>query len=223
MRFRLELLAGLLLLNLACGQNEKDAEKTTAQEMAATQSAQQALGELQSLANEKTYARLGFESLDEVANATLGTPFKMYFVGVEPLADYEENAQPASIMTEIDQKLYPVNVGDEARSSLSMVKKEDGWEPASFGTPSLIKLLAPTRVAHAETAGLATLDYFVVQIPALYLTFMGFRDSSDIKFIHVQDNPEFGFTAGATEDAKAVFAKLQPAAAAYESPLSDKQ
>jgi hypothetical protein len=63
------------------------------------------------LVNAGNYAARGFESVDEVRQATLGEPLQVDQVGLDALRGFNEQTNPETLLVDIRRNLYPVKVG----------------------------------------------------------------------------------------------------------------
>ena len=179
---------------------------------AATEEAQRSLAALQEITTEQTYKGLGFESPEEVKSATLGSPLQVFTVRLDALRDYQPQTDPNSLLVDSHQIIYPVIVGGQQRSSMTMRELDGKWQVASFGKPTLTKALVQTRQRHIESTKVPIESVFVVNIPALNLHFIGRRDGSALLLTPLASDPSLKVEEGQSIEAQAVFNTLAPRA-----------
>lgn len=164
---------------------------------------------------QKNYRELGFESLDEMGKIAIGEPYQVFMVRLDELNAYTEGQDPNGLLHERKQFLYPVVIGDQVRSSITLASTPKGWEAASFGSPNRMKLLSKARALSIETTKLAPAAYFVVEVPGLKLVFVGYRAGGVLMLTPVLDDAAFKFQAGVAMAADKVFATIRVAAKSH--------
>ncbi len=190
---------GMLFCVVACGRSGPDA---------AQQAAAQSLESVQALATDETYRRLGFESMDELSNLTLGAPFPVYFIGLDALKSFGEQQNAETLLAESTKKLYPVHARGKVRTSVSLEKKGDQWQTVNFGRPSLVKKLDIVRTTLAEKHDRDPADYFLVSIPSIYLMCVGYREDGEIKLAPLAKHEMLGLDTEEPMPAHQLFAHL---------------
>jgi len=203
---RLLLCVGLVLFIMAgCTKTESQAPLSAQSQVAAMR----ARDVLQKLVNADNYKALGFDSLEEVRQATLGAPLDVFNVGVEQLKAYKPGADAATLLTKSSESVYPVLVNDQVRSSVTVVHKERGYEPSSFGNADVVKRLMAVR--KAEGGGPA----FIVRVPALNIFFLGSGADSQVLLTPIVEDPRTELRVGEPIPAGLVLERLVPLALAY--------
>ncbi len=149
---------------------------------------------------------------------TLGTPIPVYFVGLETLRKFTPGDDPNTLLTSPHEMIYPVLVDGNVRCSLGLKEQGGEWQVRTYGRPRLSRALAKIRDSQTA-AGAAPEDYFAVEIPSMYLVFIGRKNGEALLLTHVHDHEEFGFNSGETAPAAEVFAKIANAAGNYPGPL----
>lgn len=184
-----------------------------------SQIALESIEKVRQLVAEENYRKLGFQSLDEVERMTLGEPIPIYFVGLETIQKFNAGDDPNALLGQPHERLYPVLVDGNVRCSLGM--KQDGgeWQVTSFGKPGIARGLARVRDNHADASPLEKEDYFAVEIPSLYLIFIGHKTGDALMLTHVHEHGDLGFDVGETEPAADVFAKIAASAVAHKGAL----
>lgn len=139
--------------------------------------ATQSLSTLTSLATKDTFADLGFQSLDEVAKAKLGTPVSVYRIQLDELQKADLAADPKTLMHDMNERLFPVHVGGSTRTALVLRQGADGtWKLVSVGDAQSVKLLDEVRALHSKATGKSH-EYILVKVPAIYQMFLARTDA----------------------------------------------
>ena len=179
---------------------------------AATEEAQRSLAALPEFATEETHKGLGFKSLDEVKSATLGAPLQVFTVRLDALRDYRPQTDPNSLLVDAHQLIYPVVVGGQPRSSITLHELDGKWQVTTVGRPALTQALVQARQRHIERTKAKTGSLFVVNIPALNLHFIGQREGGALKLTPIVSDPELNTEEGRPVEAQALFSALVPRA-----------
>lgn len=202
---------GAVLLLVACGHQQA---VRAPQSTSSSEAASHGLDTLRKLVNASNYRSMGFDSVDEVRSASLGDPLHIYMVRLDQLRDYQSNADPDKLLSDVDQELYPVVVVGSVRSAVLVEKQGEKWAAVSFGGANLVKALAQRRSDSAATSKTAAASYFEVHVAALNMYFLGFHQEDRLMLIPLVDDPQYKFSAGSPLPASDVFAALVPAAKA---------
>lgn len=165
----------------------------------------------QLVAQQKNYREMGFDSPDEISKASVGDPFQVFMVRLDELSKYNENQDPNGLLHERKQFLYPVVVGNQVRSSITVASTAKGWEATSFGGFNRIKMLSKVRADSIETSKLAPSAYFLVEVPGLKLVFVGYRAGGVLMLSPLLNDPSFNFREGVAMPASRAFTTLRPA------------
>ena len=132
---------GLLLVMAACRGGETPKPPSPQPQQAATD----ALGVLQKLVNDQNYRAMGFDAVDEVKQAQLGQPLAIFNIGLDQLKGYQTGANANGVLSKNSETIYPVMVNGQVKSSVTVVQKEGGYQPSSFGNAEIIKGLSRYR------------------------------------------------------------------------------
>ena len=170
------------------------------------QAAQAGLVVLRSLVRQDNFQGLGFSSLDQVNSVQLSNPMKLYLVRLDALTSYKGGTGAAALLQDARKMIYPVTIGPQVVTSLSVTQRSDGWRATDFGNSALTRAL----VAHRESAA-----DFVVWVPALKIYFTARGSGNDLVLTPIVDDPRFGFQAGEAIPADRAFATLQKGASGY--------
>lgn len=168
--------------------------------------AQEGLATLKQVVNANNYATLGFTSLEEVRQATLGEPLRVFSVRLDALGKFTDKASPDKLLVDIRRSLYPVAVGPRVASAIFVTHAQDGYRANELGNAAVAQLVS--RYRHGP-------DDFLVHVPALKAWFVADRVEGQLFLTPVMDDPRTGFRAGERLAASVAFLKLQAAAEGY--------
>ena len=198
-----------MLLTTGCdkirsiGQNSSPQQAPPKTFADAQTAATESLATFRQLVNAQNYKELGFESAEEVSNATLGEPIHVLVVSLNQLRQYEPGTDPNKLLTDFNQVHYPVVVREQVRSAILVDQAGGKWKAGTFGAANLAKLIAAARKG---TQTSTTSQDSVVQVPALGLYFLGHRNEDNkLTLTPLTDNPDFKFRAGGAMPAEEVF------------------
>jgi hypothetical protein len=170
------------------------------------EAAQAGLVVLRSLVRQDNFQGLGFTSVDQVNSVQLSDPMKLYLIRLDGLTSYKGPAGAAALLQDAHKLIYPLTIGPQVVSSLSVTQRNDGWRATDFGSAALTRAL----VAHRESAA-----DFVVWVPALKIYFTARGSGNDLVLTPIMDDPRFGFQAGEAIPVDRAFATLQKGASGY--------
>jgi hypothetical protein len=205
MRFRLITSVVLVPLLIVACQNQGKPPPPTPQ---ASDAASGALGVLRQLVTPQNFRAMGFDSAEEVSRAQLGAPLPVNNIGLDQLKQYQPGTDPAALIKPTSETVYPILVDGNVKSSLTIVKKGDGYAPSAFGNADVAKRLGRYR-AGAEG------DVFIVRVPALNFYFVGQRTAKGILLTPIVSDPRLRLAEGQPAPADQVLAQLVPVARAY--------
>ena len=137
---------------------------------AAVKSAQQAFQQaLSTTQKTQTYEAMGLRSEAESRQAVLGAPIVLQEIGYDKLLAYQPNHPLQSVFTGPINWLFPVMVGQSARSLITMVKNGEVWRMTSYGDPDRARAIEAARAAlqkeKASGAGPAP-PFSLISVPA---------------------------------------------------------
>jgi hypothetical protein len=187
-------------------QSQANVSSDPAAKASSQEAAQAGLTVLQSMVRTDNFQGLGFSSVDQVKNAQLSDPMKLYSVPLDALTAYKADASAAGLLQDAHKLIYPVTVDRQVVSSLSVTQRGDGWRATDFGNSALTRAL----VAHRGSK-----DDFVVWVPALKIYFCAAGAGDGLVLTPIMDDPRFGFKAGEAIPASRAFATLQKGASGY--------
>jgi hypothetical protein len=205
MRFAYSCIGLALLLAAGCARQEsqvKPPPPASDPQSAATT----ALDTFRQLVNAQNYRTLGFESADEVKSATLGAPLPVYNIGLEQLKAFKPETDANSLLASSAETVYPVVAAGQVRSSVTVIKAEGGYKPASFGNAEIVKALSQYRGEG---------DSFVVRVPALSLYFIGRRADGKLTLTPIAEDPRIKARPGEALPAGEILGQLVSVANEY--------
>lgn len=202
MRVLVVLTLGILLMT-SCSKPQNTPQPPAQQPQ---QAATNALAVLQKLVNDQNYKNLGFQSLDEVKQAQLGKPMEVFNLGLDKLKTYQAGQDPNSMLTPSAETIYPVTVGGAVRTGVTIVHKEQGYEPSSFGNADIVKGLANYRQGESD---------FVIRVPAFNMYFVARRVETRLVLVPIVNDPRLKVEPGQATPVEVVIDQLRPYADSY--------
>jgi hypothetical protein len=197
------LISMLALVMAGCQQRAEQPKPPSSQPQAA---ASDALGVLRKLINEQNYKGMGFDSVDEVKQAELAPPLDVYNIGLDQLRAYKVGENADSLLTKTSETIYPVAVNGQVKSSVTIVKKNEGYQPSSFGNAPIVKDLTRYRKEESD---------FAVRVPALNMYFLARHVENHLLLTPIVEDPRLKLHAGEAVPAETVLEQLVPIANAY--------
>ena len=173
-----------------------------------TREAQEALVTFRQLINERNFQAMGFESVEQVANAALGVPMQEFMVRLDELQDYTPDRDPNSLIRETGRLTYPVLVEGRVRSSLTLENRGGVWVQVAYGAPARTRLIEDLRSQLANRQGREKAKYIEVSVPALKVTFVGSIDQGRLYVSPLSDDPRFEFERATVLDASEAFGSM---------------
>jgi hypothetical protein len=195
---RFPILPFCVLLMAGCSPHKNELNQSVQKPQDA---AENAIGVLQKLVNEQNYRNLGFQSVEEVKQARLGQPMEIYNIGLERMKDYPAGQDPSKLLTSSAETLYPVTVGGNVRTGLTIIRKDRGYEISSFGKADIVKRLTGYRQSPGE---------FAVRIPALGMYFVGRCVDARVVLVPIGNDPRLKVQAGEAAPLQVVVDQLRP-------------
>ena len=220
MRYLIFILAllslSLVLLASACnrGSTSQQSADQGGQEQTFSDSqsaAARGLETFRKLVTNENFKEMGFESMAEVSNASLGEPRHVFAVGLEQLKGFAPGGDANRLLTDANQELYPVMVGDQARASVTVEQRDGKWRATSFGSSRRSRQLAQASRSLTQSAE----KPIIVHVQAFNLYFLGQRSDNRLMLTPLADYSSYNLRAGATASADDIFAALVPIAREY--------
>jgi hypothetical protein len=177
----------------------------------ARRAARDALGTFAQLVTPRNARDMGFEKPEEVRSATVGAPLPEYQIRLDELQGYAAGTNPGRLLHESGLYLFPVLVGEQVRSSLSIQHERGAFKAVAFGAPAFMRR-ASDVVARIPDAAERRAQAVLVRVPALNVFFVAYQDGEKLLFASVLDDPRFDLKAGEPLPAEKVLERLVPAA-----------
>lgn len=177
--------------------------------------------------NEAFAKDIGFKSLEEMTNAQLASPLRLYTVSLVKLASFQPGDNPKNILVDTHSLIFPVTINRQFRSSL-IVKETSIQLPKAQHWTSPTKAIESMKARHTGT-GFSKLmskigelkpsdSSFLVSFVPLKLLLLGDHKVERIVLTAIEDNLNYKLKAGNKYDAAELFHKLAcEAKTAYES------
>ncbi len=156
------------------GTNQNGQRETFADAQSA---ATQSLASFRKLINNQNYRDLGFESPDEVANATLGEPLPILVVRLDQLREYRQGTDVNSLLNQSNEVNFPVIASNQVRSSVVVEQVNGRWQTGTLGNGALAKHIAAVRKARTGAEGVT--QQALVHVKALGIYFVGERGTDN--------------------------------------------
>ena len=177
-----------------------------------SQDAKSALGTFVKIVREHNYKRMGFDNPEEIKKASLGIPLREYYVSLESLKSYKVDSNPADLVEDSGQVIFPLLVDERVKSSITLTQQEGKWITHSFGAPVFVGLISKTRLNLLNQMDKPIQDFFVVKVPALNVFFVGYDIQGEVMLTPLQDETRFSFKADQTIRADDAFREMKIAA-----------
>lgn len=154
-------------------------------------------------------------SEQEAAQSTRGPKLKVYMLGLDKLKTFQPGDNAKKILIDTKETVYPIYVGNTLKTSISIRKGDGGWKDASLGGAE-IHFLEPVRSAHAKANNIDKKSYFIVRVPAMYLSFLGYDKGNDLYLIPTHKHPDLDLAIGKSVPADEVYIKIKPLVDKYK-------
>jgi hypothetical protein len=194
-----------IVLMSSCTQTAEAPQALATEPQAA---ADHALTVFQKLVNPGNFKTLGLDSIDEAKQAKLGTPLEIFNIGLEKLRGYKAGDDSEALLTKSSETVYPLLVNGQVKSSVTVLHKESGYQPSSFGNADVVKRLVAAEKSESGTS-------FIVRVPALNMFFLGGHTDGKLVLTPIIDDSRLELRGGETLPADLVLVRLVPIASAY--------
>jgi len=172
-------------------------------------------------ADENAFTKdIGFNSVEEVADAQLGPPIRIYKVPLDLLQKFQPSDDPNQLLVDTGRIIFPLTVKGQSRSSFTVTESSltltKGWKGLNWksrvtrtGFPRLIRKIEQLKPSSSS---------FLVLIMPLRLFLLGDRKEGRLLLTAIEANPHFKLNEGDERDAAELFVTLAPdAKIAYET------
>lgn len=172
----------------------------------------QAQLDLSAFAKSGDFLNLGLNNPEELRAAALGDPIKEFLVPLEKLQQFESDQNPLDLLQDTGKVTYPVVVGQDAKSSITLQWLDQKWATQSSGDPEYIRLMTSIRSDLAKLKNRNKADYFEVKVPALKVYFVGELDNGKLMLTPIRQDTRFKLSKGRSLPAEQAFKAIAPEA-----------
>jgi hypothetical protein len=177
--------------------------------------AEEALNVLKDPAFAPQLDAVGFKSIEQAREASLGEPMQLYIVRLDQLKQYQPGDDPEKLLHPVDQVVYPVTVKGTVVSSVSVSKVDGEWVSTEIGQSNSAPKIANARMVGSRALKAEPSKAFIVSIPALNRKFVA-QKGQQLMLVPIDDDADLGFKAEAAIPASNVFEALIPEAQEHE-------
>jgi hypothetical protein len=160
--------------------------------------------------------KLGFKSEWMVKKSFLGNPLEVDIIGIGSLKIYEANRDPKEVLEDANQVVYPVYVSEMPVSSITIIERNGKWAFAVFGGKENL-FAEQARLKHSGSSPDPQLSYFMVQVQAMYITFLAFDLDGVLYFIPTAEHPLLKYPLYVPVPASKVLMELKRIVEKYEN------
>jgi len=178
--------------------------------------AQAAMRQLAELVGRNSTRNRGFQSPDEVASASPGTPLPVYQVAMNELAAFKSDRDPRAILVDRHEVVYPIMLDGEARTVMVVRQQAAGqWVVEEIGHIYLAQVAHKHRSLLSKQHHVAEDNFYLVRIPELGYDFLASEERGSILLTALNNvrTDLASIDSGKTLRASEVFAALQTTAA----------
>ncbi len=172
---------------------------------------------LKSMADESRIRSLGFDSLPQARDATVGDGLAVVRVRLDQLRAFQPGQSLYSLLQPPDRVVWAVVSGGAVRSSVTTELTGGRWAASRHGGSQMIRTIAAARKAMpAPAEGQAALEY-IVSVPALNLLFAARQDQAgNVLLSPAADDDALRLSAGKPLPAEDVLPRLADAARQHD-------
>lgn len=145
---------------------------------------------------------------EEAAQTTRGEKLKVYEISFIKLGKFKAGDNAKSLLIHNNEIVYPIYVGNELKTALSVRKIKNEWQTASMGSGD-IKFLEKVRKEHSQANNINIKSYYIVRINSLYMSFLGYDKGSEMYLIPTHESQDIRLEIGKEIPADELFIKLQ--------------
>jgi hypothetical protein len=149
-----------------------------------------------SLVNRGNYQKMGFEVEKELAAAKPGTPIRLFIIRPDQLLAFTDATDPATVIEDAKQWVYPVLVGTDVRSGATVARQgtEGFWKLISAGDQGLARSIFQERQDDSTRTPQKPVErYFLVDTQAGNRKFLAYR-SDGLAPTQLPGNGQLRFT-----------------------------
>lgn len=157
----------------------------------------------------------GITDAAELDRLTLNHPVRVFYIHQADLALHDLSKDVSDLLRDGHEYWFPVHVDDDVRTSVEVHKLDDGtWEVSAVGKGHVAELHA-LRVAKSKEHSRDEHEYILVQIPGMYIHFLGHYEGDELHLSVIHDHGHFELEAETTAPAAEVLSGLISHAASF--------
>ena len=163
--------------------------------------------------------KLGFKTKQMINQSSLGNPLPAYIVWLGSLKTFTESDKRGEILQDVKELNYPVYACEMPVSSVTIRKRKGKWAFAAIGGKEIL-YAEHARKIHSSAGSIQKSSYFMVQVQAMVLTFLGYNSKSKLYLIPTREHPDLKFELYKPVPAEKVFIELKRFVEKYENVLA---
>jgi hypothetical protein len=173
---RAHLSTGVFLSVLICSGLAVDSQPLMAAEVpsAVREAAEEGLPNMLEAIPDNIVQQFGFSSPEELNQASLETPFQVFTIHPDEILNHNASIPVGDITSETDQWFFPVTVGGEVRTLLTVAKEGDQWQAVSIGSAGLAQEWTNTLGQYDASTGYTHKLVRIYQATADFVLLGGF-------------------------------------------------
>ena len=185
------LLVFAVALSGACAsstEQESSSSPTQNQMTGHEAAAKKALESLPALVTKDNFSGMGFSSVEEARQVTLGAPIRRRTVGYDKLLNYQPGTPLAQLFEGREEFVYPVQVGQAVRTSIVVAGNAGSWQISSVGDRYLADIISNARQTTPATPPRTDLE--LVSMPGINFDLVSFSEGGQAMLQPTRDLPE---------------------------------
>lgn len=159
---------------------------------------------------------LGFKPPGMINKSSLGHPLPAYIVCLGSLKKFKPGDNPSEIPKDVKEFNYPIYACEMPVSSVTIRKRSGKWTFAAIGGKEVL-YAEHARKIHSSPGTIQNSSYFMVQVQAMILTFLGYYSEDKLYLIPTHEHPGLKFELYKPVPAGEVFIELKRFVEKYET------
>jgi hypothetical protein len=159
---------------------------------------------------------LGFKTKQMITKCSLGKPLPAYIVWLGSLKKFKPGDNPSEIPKDVKEFNYPVYACEMPISSVTIRKRNGKWAFTAIGGKEILYAEHARRI-HSSPGSIQKSSYFMVQVQAMVLTFLGYYSEDKLYLIPTHEHPDLKFELYKPVPAEQVFLELKRFVEKYET------
>jgi hypothetical protein len=208
----MKLIIALYLMLILCGSTASGNNNESREQQQAAQQSFRVLKQLPPPILEE----LDFKPAGIINNSSLGNPLPAYIVWLGSLKTFTASDRPGEILQDVQECNYPVYACEMPVSSVTIRKRNGKWAFAALGGKEIL-YAEHARAIHSGTGPITKSSYFMVQVQAMDLTFLGYDSEGKLYLIPTHEHPDLKFDLYKPVPAEQVFIELKRFVEKYET------